>query len=176
MFFVCNVWEWFRDLKKCCLYIFPDFERDLSRDVQIKCGKKSAAVLTDPVICAIFQNELQQIIACVPRRWWDGFYFERKVWLICCPLRQLSVLMLPTKCGQTRTEPCGLPRILSRKSTISVLQGKQLSVQTPQTHWFSSLIGFFGLDCVQSWRHSRRSWTLHLSSKRAASQNVLFPC
>ena len=40
--------------------------------------KESAAVLTDPAICAI-KVELQRIITFVPQGWWNGFCLEELV-------------------------------------------------------------------------------------------------
>ena len=57
--------------------------------------RKSAAVMTDPAICAFFKLELQHIITCIPECWWDCFRLEKEsdglvvcqdnCWLCCFP-------------------------------------------------------------------------------------------
>ena len=83
--------------------------------------------------------------------------------LICYPSERLLVLLLPTRCVQTKGMPCRLPGIFSSKLTSLVVPARKFLTQTQQARKSSSLIGFSGLDCLQSWGRNLRFWRLHLS-------------
>ena len=65
---------------------------------------------------------------------------------------------------------CRLLKILSIISTFWVVRVRWILIRTPQVHRFSSLIGSFGLDYLQSWGRSQSFWSLHLSLRRTIFQ------
>ena len=71
--------------------------------------------------------------------------------------------MLSTECVKTPKMPSRLPKILLSKSTSWVVRGKKFLIQTRQAQKFSSLIGSFDLDYLQSWGRNQRFWSLHPS-------------
>ena len=98
------------------------------------------------------------------------FLSGKNGWIIFCPSRQLLVLMIHTKCVQTRELRYILPRNLSNTMTFSVVQGKRILIQTRQARGSSSLIGFSVVDCLRWLGRRLGFWNLHPSLGWPASQ------
>ena len=117
-----------------------------------------------------FELELQQIMTCVPEGCWNSFFLKETDDWFYCPLKQSSVLMLPTKCAQTRELWCRSPRNFSTKSIFLVVRSTRFSIRTRQARKFSSLIGWIGPDYLHSGGRNQRFWSLNPLLRRAAFQ------
>ena len=172
LFFVCDVRRGCCHLNGCCLYVFPDFEKDLNVSFNSSLERKSAAVLSEPVLLRFGKTKLQHIVAWTPRRWWNTIGPEETCdWFIVC-LDNCRFWCFP-KYVETREKPCIMPRLFSSRLaflTFCVVRKRRLLIRAPQVHKFSSLIGSFGLGYLRSWVANQR-----FSSLRQYWEQAIFP-